>query len=76
VKRKDIVTLVAATIVILFSIIVMVGHSGGSKKSSSVTKVQSVVPTFDTSTVKKLDNFFPVQFNLKDLGRPDPFAGI
>lgn len=74
-SRRNLVILIIATVVIVLSLVVITGRSGEKGVSSKPT-VAPVHPEFDTETIKRLEAFFPVQFDLSNLGRPDPFAGI
>lgn len=64
--------IVIATLVFI-AVVAGLGNSGGKKTAVTVKQVN---PAFDSETVAKLQGFFPVQFDLNNLGRPNPFQGI
>jgi hypothetical protein len=76
--RRDIILLGIATLVIVACVGLVGGKYFGGKGGSAPKPVvvEKVTPEFDLETVKRLAPFFSIKFDLKNLGRPDPFAGI
>lgn len=77
-RRKDLIMLGAASLFILTAFVTLGQHYLGGTKGEAAKKtvVAPVNPNFDTATVDRLSKFFTVKFDLRGLGRSDPFAGI
>lgn len=77
-RRKDLIMLGVASLFILVTFVALgQRYLGGTKgEAAKKTVVTPVNPTFDTATVDRLSKFFTVKFDLRGLGRSDPFAGI
>ena len=56
--------------------LVLLGGVWSLARSKPAPAPSGVTTSFDTETLRRLDAFFSVNFDLGNLGRIDPFVGL